>query len=78
MSRLQKIIKYLAIAFAIFLTFSIISGIMYGISFLGSLVTNEESSITDKLNYLEINDDTLLLLFLGDYQRSIVNESEID
>lgn len=61
MSRLQKIIKYLAIAFAIFLTFSIISGIMYGISFLGSLVTNEESSITEKLNDLEINDDTLLL-----------------
>lgn len=61
MSRLQKIIKYLALAFAMFLTFSIISGIMYGFSFLGHILGDDEKSITEKLNNLEINDDTLLL-----------------
>lgn len=61
MSVLQKIIKYLAIAFAIFLTFSIISGIMYGVSFLGNLFDDDKKSITEKLNDLEINNNTLLL-----------------
>lgn len=61
MSELQKIIKYLAIAFAIFLTFSIISGIMYGISFIGNIFDDDKNSITEKLNNLEIIDNTLLL-----------------
>ena len=61
MSGLQKIIKYLAIAFAIFLIFSIISGIMYGFSFIGTLFDDNKSSITEKLNDLEINKNTLLL-----------------
>lgn len=61
MSGLQKIIKSLALAFAMFLTFSIISGIMYGFSFLGNILGDDEKSITEKLNNLEINDDTLLL-----------------
>ena len=60
MSGLQKIIKYLALAFAIFLTFSIISGIMYGVSFVGNIF-DDDNSITEKLNDLEINDNTLLL-----------------
>ena len=37
MSVLQKIIKYLAFAFAVFLTFSIIFSLMYGFSFLGNI-----------------------------------------
>ena len=61
MSGMQKIIKYLAIAAAMFLTFSIISGIMYGVSFIGNLFDSDKSSVTDKSNDLEINDDTLLL-----------------
>lgn len=61
MSGLQKIIKYLAIAFAIFLTFSIISGIMYGISFIGDILDGDKDSITEELKDLEINDNTLLL-----------------
>ena len=60
MSGLQKTIKYLAIAFAIFLTFNIISGIMYGVSFIGNILDND-NSISEKLNDLEINDNTLLL-----------------
>lgn len=61
MSNLQKIIKYLAIAFAIFLTFSIISGIMYGVSSIASIFDDDKDSITEKLNNLEISDNTLLL-----------------
>ena len=61
MSGLQKIIKYLAIAFALFLTFSIISGIIYTISFIGNLLDDNSKSITEKLNNLEINENTLLL-----------------
>lgn len=61
MSGIQKIIKYLAIAFAMFLTFSIISGIMYGVSFLGNLFDDDKKGITEKMDDLEINDSTLLL-----------------
>lgn len=61
MSGLQKIIKYLAIAFALFLTFSIISGIIYTISFIGNLLDDNSKSITEKLNNLEINENTSLL-----------------
>ncbi|MDD6879122.1 MAG: DUF4097 family beta strand repeat-containing protein [bacterium] len=60
MSVLQKIIKYLTLSFAIFLTFNIMSGIMYGISFIGTLF-DDKINITEKLNDLEINNNTLLL-----------------
>lgn len=61
MSQMQKIIKYLAIAFALFLTFSIVSGIMYGVSFLGNLLDNDSQNITEKLEHLNIDGNTLLL-----------------
>lgn len=61
MSQVQKIIKYLALAFALFLIFSIISGIMYGISFFGNIMDSESHDITDKLTNLEIGENTLLL-----------------
>lgn len=61
MKQSQKIIKYLAIAFALFLTFSIISIISYGVSFIGNLFDSDKDSITEKLNDLDINDNTLLL-----------------
>lgn len=61
MSQIQKIIKYLAIAFALFLTVSIISTIMYGFSFIGDIFNDENKSITEKLTDLKIEDNTLLL-----------------
>lgn len=61
MSSLQKIIKYLAIAFALFLTFSIIVGIIQGISFIGNILDDDKSNVTEKLNDLKINDHSLLL-----------------
>lgn len=61
MSSAQKIIKYLAIAFALFLTFNIISGIMYGVSFIGNIFNDDKSGVTEKLNDLEIDNNTLIL-----------------
>lgn len=42
MSNTQKIIKNLAIAFAFFLIFNIISGIMYGVSLFSNIVNDKE------------------------------------
>lgn len=60
MSETQKIIKYLAIAFAIFLIFNIISGIMFGIVSIGNIFSDktEKNKMTDKI---DINDNTLIL-----------------
>lgn len=55
MKKTQKIIKYLAIAFALFLTFSIISIISYGVSFIGNLFDNKNNLETlEELKNLEI------------------------
>ncbi len=61
MNGIQKVIKYLAIAFAVFLIFNIIFGIMYGISSIGIFFDNNKSNISENLNDLEINNNTLLL-----------------
>lgn len=61
MSKAQKVIKYLGVAFAFFLIFNIISGIMHGITFIGNIFTRNNNEITEKLDSLEINEDTLLL-----------------
>lgn len=75
MSGLQKTIKYLAIAFAVFLTFNIISGIMYGISFLGNIL-NDDNNITEELKDLETNDDTLLLNISVSSSNIIIKEGD--
>lgn len=59
MSKAQKIIKYLAFDFAIFLIFSIISSIIYGLSFVGSMFDNDKQS--DNLKELKINNSALIL-----------------
>lgn len=61
MNELTKTIKYLAIAFALFLAFSIISGIMYSFLSLSNIFNNDNQAVIEKLHDLEINDNTLLL-----------------
>lgn len=62
MSGMTKTIKYLAIAFALFLAFSIISGIMYSVLSLSNVFNdNDNQAIAEELHDLEINDNTLLL-----------------
>lgn len=61
MSSIQKIIKYMAIAFALFLAFSIISGIVYGISSLENIFHDYDSKITRKLEDLKIKSNASVL-----------------
>ena len=58
MSSAQKIIKYLAIAFALFLTFSIISIISYGVSFIGNLFDSDKLLINTTMCDDKIDDLT--------------------
>lgn len=59
MSRAQKIIQYLVMAFAIFLTFSIISAIMYGIISLDNIF--DDNGNIDYLEELDITEDTFII-----------------
>ena len=56
MINFQKIIKYFAIAFAMFLIVSIISGIIYGLSTVGIIFTNS-NNITSEMKATSINSD---------------------
>ena len=47
MTTLQKVIKYLALAFAIFLTVSIVGGILSAVGFLGSLFSDDDAEWGD-------------------------------
>lgn len=60
MIKTQKLIKYCAIAFAIFLVFNIISGIMYGIISISNIFNNDESSVGN-LKDLNINSNIQVL-----------------
>lgn len=55
MSSVQKIIKYLALAFAFFLIFTIISWIMYGISIFANLF-NEDNAKEENLSTINVNE----------------------
>lgn len=57
MIKTQKIIKYLAIGFAIFLILNIISAIMYGIISLGRIFTDSETIIMDDFKVVDINEN---------------------
>lgn len=61
MKEVEKVIKYLAISFALFLTFSIVSGIVYSVSCISSLFNDNKQNATEKLNELEINSNASLL-----------------
>ena len=59
MIKVQKIIKYCAISFALFLTFNIIASIMFGIISIGNIFSadNKTSNITENLETLEVNNE---------------------
>lgn len=61
MTEAQRIIKYCAIAFALFIIVSIISGIMFFLSTIGSVFYDENNDSKEPLQTLEINQniDTL-------------------
>lgn len=51
MTAFQKVIKYSAMAFAVFLIVSIISGISYGVGLVSFLFGNDTAEITEKFEY---------------------------
>lgn len=60
MNQANKIIKYLAIAFGLFLVFNIISGLMFGLLSIGNIFKDEsiefkESEINQNIEILEID-----------------------
>lgn len=57
MRETSRLIKYLAIAFALFLAFSIVSGIMYGITFIGNMITDNPDSVNVNEKFEEITFD---------------------
>lgn len=63
MTSAQKVIKYLAIAFAIFLIVSIFSSIMFGFSTaFGIFTNNKDSNILENLKDLNIEGDDISIL----------------
>lgn len=54
MTNVAKTIKYMAMALAIFLTVSIISGICYGVNLLSDTINNEEVRDSDVKNTLQL------------------------
>lgn len=62
MSNAQKIIKYLAISFAFFLVFNIISGIMHMVMIISNIFNDKDDyEIMDKIKDLEVSDEVKLL-----------------
>ena len=63
MINIQKIIKYCAIAFALFLVFNIITTIMYGLISIGNIFTNENKNdtTTENATLKEINNQIQIL-----------------
>lgn len=62
MSNIQKIIKYLAFAFAFLLIFNIFSGIMFGIVTLGSIFNDKDNyEVTKGLKRLVINEEVKII-----------------
>ena len=62
MTSAQRVIKYLALGFAIFLIFSILSGIMFGISTVSNVFNDSEKDILEDLEDLNIIGDNISVL----------------
>lgn len=62
MTSAQKIIKYLAISFAVFLIFSILSAIMFCMSTISHIFNNDDSVVLEELADMNIKDDGISAL----------------
>ena len=60
MTKTQKIIKYLALAFAFSIIFSIISSIMYGLLSVSNIF-DKDDYVTENMEELKINENTSFL-----------------
>lgn len=79
MSKFQKIIKYLAIAFAIYLVFSIISGIMYFIISFANIFSDDDYKLeemkgytpTSSISNLKLETNSVNVIFKESYNFTI-------
>lgn len=86
MMNFHKIIKYCALAFAFFLIFGILSGIMYLTISIGNIF-NDDNNITDKLEEININSDAKIIeidinsshltIKTGDFLKAMTNNKDI-
>ena len=60
MTEAQKVIKYLAIAFAVFLIINIFSAMFYGLNSLSNIF-DEDNNITNELKDVDINSSVSIL-----------------
>ena len=56
MTTTQKVIKYVALAFAIFLTVSIISGILSAVGLIGNVIDGEDA-VMDEMKLYEVSEN---------------------
>ena len=74
MTNIQKVIKYLAIAFAIFLIYNILSAIVFGISSITSIFENDYHHQEEKLtNVTTFNDINILNIDISTSKLTIKN-----
>lgn len=90
MRETSKLIKYLAIAFALFLAFSIISGIVYGVTVIGDIITDNPDSVNvnekfdeivfnENITGLDINVKSVnLIIKEGDQLKAETNNKEMN
>lgn len=60
MSNAQKVIKYLAIAFAVFLIINIFSAMFYGLNSLSNIF-DEDKNVTNELKVIDVNETASVL-----------------
>ena len=87
MNEAQKVIKYFAIALALFIIVSIISGILFGITSIGKIFSSNETEVTDKMEessfsseVRNLNIDIVssdIVIKLGDSFKVMTNNSNI-
>lgn len=87
MTEAQKVIKYFAIALALFIIVSIISGILFGITSIGKIFSGSETEVTDKMEELSFSSEVRnlnidivssdIVIKLGDSFKVMTNNSNI-
>ena len=73
MNQVNKVIKYLAIAFGLFLVFNIVSGIMYGFISIGNIFSDDEIG---QLEQLDIRGDIDVLDIDVSVANIVIKESD--
>lgn len=78
MTTFQRVIKYCAIAFAVFLIVSIVGGIIAALSYLGSFLDGDSKEIIGEMKTYEVNEEvTDLQINLSGTELKIANGNRV-